>query len=99
MGGAWERMVGLGRRVLGAIIPGKPMDDDALPTLLVNSLPLTDVSVDDDSYLPRTPLLPINLSIGLSPIPTDRSDVYYEAMHHRQTWAAEQNFTGGGGTA
>ena len=84
MGGAWERMVGLVKRILGAMIPSKPTDDDALHTLLleveaiVNSRPLTDVSVDHDRDLPLTPnhLLWINHSIGLPPLPTHRSDVY-----------------------
>ena len=53
-------MVGLVEKILGAIIPSKPMDDDALHTLLleveaiVNSRPLTDVSVDHVSDLPLT---------------------------------------------
>ena len=98
MEGAWERMVGLVKRILGAIIPSKPMDGDALHTLLleveaiVNSRPLTDVSVDHGSDLPLTPnhLLRINHSICLPPIPTDRSDVYARRRCRLVQFAADE---------
>ena len=98
MGGAWERMVGLVKRILGAIIPSKPMDGDALHTLLleieaiVNSRPLTDVSVDHDSDLPLTPnhLLRINHLIGRPPMPTDRSDVNARRRYRLVQFAADE---------
>ena len=46
MGGAWERMVGLIKRILGALLPRKQLSDDILQTVLleveaiVNSRPL-----------------------------------------------------------
>ena len=98
MGGAWERMVGLVKRILGAIVPGKIMDDDTLHTLLleveaiVNSRPLTDVFVDGDTDLPLTPnhLLRINHSIGLPPMPTDKSDVYARRRYRLVQFAADE---------
>ena len=76
--------MGLVKRTLGGILPRKPLDDDALHTLLleveaiVNSRPLTDIDVDGDSNLPLTPnhLLRFNRSIGLPPILTNKSDAY-----------------------
>ena len=98
MGGAWERMVGLVKGILGAIVPGKIMDDDTLHTLLleveaiVNSRPLTDVFVDGDTDLPLTPshLLRINHSIGLPPMPTDKSDVYARRRYRLVQFAADE---------
>ena len=54
MGGAWERMIRLVRQILTSLLPGKNLDDDSLHTLLleveamINSRPLTDVSVRTD---------------------------------------------------
>ena len=57
MGGAWERMVELIKRILGALLPQKQSSDDILQTALlevdaiVNSRPLTDVVIELGSEL------------------------------------------------
>ena len=84
MGGAWERMIRLVGQILQRLLPGKPLNDDNLHTLLleveamINFRPLTDVSVDPDNLLPLTPnhLLRVEPSVGLPPMLTAVSDVY-----------------------
>ncbi|XP_060084986.1 uncharacterized protein LOC132564348 [Ylistrum balloti] len=58
MGGAWERMIGLVRRILDSMlreVQGKPLTHDVLCTLMaevcaiINSRPITPVSSDPDS--------------------------------------------------
>ena len=84
MGGAWERMIRTVQELLASLTSEKNLDDDALHTLLlgveamINSRPLTDVSVDVDADLPLTPnhLLRMDPSIGLPPMLTDVTDNY-----------------------
>ena len=63
MGGAWERMVGLIKRILGALLLRKQLSDDILQTALlkveaiVNSRPLMDVVIEPGSELSLTPNL------------------------------------------
>ena len=98
MGGVWERMVGVVKQVFQAILPGKPLDDDALHTILleveamVNSRPLTDVVVDSKSDLPLTPnhLLRINPTIGPPIKLTDKPDVYARQRYRLVQFVADE---------
>ena len=98
MGGVWERMVGVVKQVFKAILPGKPLDDDALNTILleveamVNSRPLTDVVVDSKSDLPLTPnhLLRINPTIGPPIKLTDKPDVYAHQRYPLVQFVADE---------
>ena len=84
MGGSWERMIRTVRQLLEGSISKRDLDDDALHTLfleveaMINSRPLTDVSVDVNAELPLTPnhLLRVDPSIGLPPMLTDAADNY-----------------------
>ena len=73
VGGVWERIVGVVKQVFKAILPGKPLDDDALHTILleveamVNSRPLTDVVVDSKSDCPSLPTTCYVLTQPLDP--------------------------------
>ena len=98
MGGAWERMIGVVKQIFKAILPGKPLDDDALHTILleveamVNSRPLTDVLVDPGSDLPLTPnhLLRINPTIGPPLKVTNKPDVYARQRHRLVQFVADE---------
>ena len=98
MGGVWERMVGVVKQVFKAILPGKPLNDDALHTILleveamVNSRPLTDVVVDSKSDLPLTPnhLLRINPTIGPPIKLTDKPDVYARQRYRLVQFVADE---------
>ena len=82
MGDAWERMMGLIKRILGALLPRKQLSDDILQTILleveaiVNSRLLTDVVINLE--LPLTPnhLLRLNSDIGHSIVVSEDRDVY-----------------------
>ena len=90
MGGAWERMVGLIKRILGALLPRKQSSDDILQTALlevdaiVNSRPLTDVVIEPGSELLLTPnhLLRLNSDIGLPIVVSEDKDVYARQRYH-----------------
>ena len=94
MGGAWEKMVRLIKRILGDLLPRKQLSDDILQTALleveaiVNSRPLTNVVIEPGSELPLTPnhLLRLNSDIGLSIVISEDKDVYapqrYRVVQH-----------------
>ena len=82
MGGVWERMIRTVRKIMMAIYPKKSLDDDALHTLLVeveaivNSRPLTEVSLEVGEEMPLTPnhLLKVNPAVVLSPVVSHPND-------------------------
>jgi len=72
------------RDIFLAGIPKKPITDDKLHTLLleiesiVNSRPLTEVSLEVDESTPLTPnhLLRVNYDVALTPFQTNEHDYY-----------------------
>ena len=89
-GGAWERMIGVSRRVIEGILceHGSQLDDEGLVTVLseaasvVNSRPLcVETSSDPQSLEPLSPnhLITMKSKViprNLAPLVTDRSDLY-----------------------
>ena len=84
-GGAWERLVGVIKRVLKAILPhAKRMSDEILETTfcevesIVNGRPLTKLSSDPNDHTPLTPnkLLTLKQFPELPPGGCSASDVY-----------------------
>ena len=83
-GGSWERAIRTVRRVLQAVMPNTRLDDDGLITVfceveaVVNSRPLTEVSLEIGEDLPLTPnhLLRLNPKVALSPMITSAKDCY-----------------------
>ena len=61
MGGAWEKMIRLVRRILTSLMTERTLDDDQLHTFLLeaesilNSRPLTPITTDADGLEPLTP--------------------------------------------
>ena len=98
MGGAWERMVGLVKRILGVLLPRRLLNDDLLQTLLleveaiVNSRPLTDVVLEPGSDLPLTPnhLLRLNPCIGLPILLTGEKDLYAQQRYRVVQYIADE---------
>jgi len=84
MSGAWKRMIRSVRRVLSSLTNDRVLTGDQLETFLleaesiVNSRPLTPVTMDTDGETPLTPihLLRVNASFGLPPTRTDENDSY-----------------------
>ena len=91
-------MIGVVKQIFKAILPGKPLDDDALHTILleveamVNSRPLTDVLVDPGSDLPLTPnhLLRISPTIEPPLKVTNKPDVYARQRHRLVQFVADE---------
>ena len=98
MKGAWERMVGLIKRILGALLLRKQLSDDILQTALleveaiVNSRPLMDVVIEPGSELPLTPnhLLRLNLDIGLPIMVFEDKDVYVRQRYRVVQYIADE---------
>ena len=98
MKGAWERMVGLIKRILGALLLRKQLSDDILQTALleveaiVNSRPLMDVVIEPGSELPLTPnhLLRLNLDIGLPIVVFEDKDVYARQRYRVVQYIADE---------
>ncbi|XP_070206448.1 uncharacterized protein [Littorina saxatilis] len=91
MGGSWERMIGVVRRILDALLLDmrrKPLTHEVLCTLMaevcaiVNSRPITPISHDPDSPLVLTPLMLLTMKCGQDQIPCDSSDLK-EAYKHQ----------------
>ena len=97
MGGVWERMIGVSRRILDSMLqqasPSR-LTHDVLSTLMaevtgiVNSRPLTPISTDPDSPFLLTPAMLLTQKIcTLFPPPGD----FKEADLHRQQWRQVQH--------
>ena len=84
MGGAWERMIRSVRQILTLLTADRTLNDDQLHTFLLeaeailNSRPLTPVTIDPEGAKPLTPnhLLKLNLTGNLPPTITDGKDCY-----------------------
>ncbi|XP_030582792.1 uncharacterized protein LOC115778696 [Archocentrus centrarchus] len=78
MGGSWERMIGIARRILDAMLleqGSAKLTHDVLVTLMaevtaiVNSRPLTPVSTDSDQPIILTPAMLLTQKVGTAPVP------------------------------
>jgi len=93
MGGVWERMVGVTKRVMTAVMKKARLSDDILCTLfsevecIVNGRPLTKLSDDADDLMPLTPNHLLILHQGPAPVPGDFS----EADMFRKRWRFVQH--------
>ena len=100
-GGVWERMIGVTRRILDAMLlrqGTKELTHDILSTLLaevcaiVNSRPLTPLSNDPSDSLVLTPAMLLTQKIGILPEtipPLSTREMYKSHWHHVQVLANE----------
>lgn len=96
MGGVWERLIRSVRRILNNILTSHTISDDFLATIfaevesIMNSRPLTPVSVDSRDGEPTTPnhLLNVTSNYNLPPGIFRESDIY---AHNR--WRQVQYVT------
>ncbi len=98
MGGAWERMIGLARRILDSMLMREGhsnLSDEVLCTLMaevtaiINSRPLVPVSMDADSPLILTPAMLLTQKAG-SPPPAgnfSEKDIYKRQWRQVQSLA------------
>ncbi len=98
MGGAWERMIGLARRILDSMLMREGhsnLSDEVLCTLMaevaaiINSRPLVPVSMDADSPLILTPAMLLTQKSG-SPPPAgnfSEKDIYKRQWRQVQSLA------------
>ena len=93
MGGAWERMIGMIRRLMAAILPRTVrLTDEILETLfcevesMIISRPLTKLSDDPNDLSPLTPnhLLIMSSVITIHPGNFDQGDMYRKRWRHVQ---------------
>ena len=93
MGGAWERMVGLVKRVMKSVLLGEcRLSDEVLETVLceiegiVNGRPLTKLSDDANDVTPLTPnhLLMLKGGSAVPPGRFDANDIYRRRWRHAQ---------------
>ena len=93
MGGAWERMIGLVKRALKAILLNESrLSDEVLETLfcevesIVNGRPLTKLSDDVNDWAPITPnhLLLLRNGPVIPPGKFDKSDMYRRRWRYAQ---------------
>ena len=93
MGGVWERMVGLVKRAMAAVIPNDSrLSDEVLQTLfceiesIVNGRPLTKLSYDANDLTPLTPnhILLLKGGSTIPPGKFDSNDVFRRRWSHAQ---------------
>ena len=98
MGGAWERMIKSVRRILTALSRERTLSEDQLHTLLLeaeailNSRPLTPVTLDADGITPLTPnhLLRVNDLANMPPTVTEKKDCYAKRRWRHVQYLADQ---------
>ncbi|XP_039511744.1 uncharacterized protein LOC120467053 [Pimephales promelas] len=98
MGGAWERMIGIARRILDCMLLEQRrshLTHEVLTTLMaevaaiMNARPLIPVSSDPESLLILTPATLLTLKTGSTP-PPPPSGSYQEAHLIREEWKRVQ---------
>ncbi len=97
MGGAWERMIGIARRILDCMLLEQKrshLSHEVLTTLMaeitaiMNARPLIPVSSDPESLLILTPAMLLTLKTGSAPPPPSGS--FEEAHLIREAWKQVQ---------
>nr|XP_055029189.1 uncharacterized protein LOC129418268 [Misgurnus anguillicaudatus] len=96
MGGSWERMIGIARRILDAMLlqsgPTR-LTHEVLTTLMaevmaiINARPLVPISTDSDSPTILTPSMLLTPKAGVAPAPEgtfDMKDMYKKQWQHVQ---------------
>lgn len=98
MGGAWERMIGIARRILDCMLLEQKrshLSHEVLTTLMaevtaiMNARPLIPVSSDPESLLILTPAMLLTLKIGSAPPPPSGS--FQEVHLIREQWKQVQS--------
>ncbi|XP_052406346.1 uncharacterized protein LOC127952103 [Carassius gibelio] len=98
MGGAWERMIGIARRILDCMLLEQKrshLSHEVLTTLMaevtaiMNARPLIPVSSDPESPLILTPAMLLTLKLGSAPPPPSGS--FQEAHLIRVQWKQVQS--------
>ncbi|KAK3082438.1 hypothetical protein FSP39_009290 [Pinctada imbricata] len=94
MGGSWERMIGLSRKILDAmLLQSKQLTHDILATFMaevcaiINSRPITNISSDTDDPMIVSPTMLITQKCGSDPLPnmsTSIKDIYKASWKHVQ---------------
>ena len=96
MGGAWERMIGVVRRILDSMlmqVGSQPLSHEVLCTFMaeisaiINARPLVPISTDPDSPLILTPAMLLTQKVGVPPPPGN----FLEGNLFRQQWRQVQN--------
>ncbi|XP_030209647.1 uncharacterized protein LOC115541880 [Gadus morhua] len=100
MGGSWERMIGLSRRILDAILLQEniQLTHDVLCTLMmevsaiINARPLVPVSTDPESPFILSPAMILTQKIGVTPPHGDFTDKDLLSRQWRQVQALADRF-------
>ena len=99
MGGSWERMIGIARRILDAMLlqPGPTrLTHEVLTTLMaevmaiINARPLVPITTDSDTPTVLTPAMILTQKAGAAPVPEgtfDLKDIYKKQWQHVQNLA------------
>ena len=93
MGGVWERMIGVAKRVLKAVLLNVKLTDEILETLftevesILNGRPLTKLSDDPNDHAPLTPNHLLLLRHG----PTLPPGVFSQHDEYRRRWRHVQH--------
>ena len=101
MGGSWERMIKTIRRILISLSGERELNDDQLQTFLleaesiINSRPLTPITMDIDSQEPLTPnhLLKLYPAPALPPTVTSKDDCYARRRWRHIQFLADKFWT------
>ena len=95
MGGAWERMIGIVKKVLPAMLKDCRLTDEVLRTVfaevecIVNSRPLTKLSDDVNDMSPLTPNHLLMLRSGPTPVP----GIFSQSDMYRNKWRYVQHLS------
>lgn len=100
MGGSWERMIGVARRILNSmLLQGNPrLPHEVLCTLMaevtaiMNERPLVPVLTDPDSQFILTPAMILTQKVGVPPLPGDFTEKDLLCRQWRQVQALANKF-------
>ncbi|XDV22790.1 hypothetical protein PO909_027607 [Leuciscus waleckii] len=101
MGGAWERLIGVVRRILDSMLmqyASRPLSHEVLCTFMaeisaiINARPLVPISSDPDSPLILTPAMLLTQKIGAPPSPGNFSGSDMFRQQWKQVQSLADNF-------